>query len=103
MFGTVAVLKPKPGQEQAVLAHFDHWWKDRAPQTPGALLGTLNRETDNPNELLLSVVFSSQKAYEDNANNPEQDKWYRELVAMLESEPQWIDGQVLGVHCRGAL
>jgi len=103
MFGTIAVVTPRSGQEEAVVAHFHRWWKDRAPRVPGALLGTLNREASNPAELLMTVVFSSQAAYEANAADPEQDTWYRELVALLEGEPRWIDGDVLAVHCRGAI
>jgi hypothetical protein len=103
MFGTVAVIKPRPGEEGAVVETFHRWWRDRAPRVPGALLGTLNRETSDPSELLMTVVFASKAAYEANAADPEQDLWYRDLVALLEGEPRWIDGDVIAVHCRGAI
>jgi quinol monooxygenase YgiN len=103
MFGTIAVVKPRPGQEAAVVEHFNRWWKDRAPRVPGVLMGTLNRNTSNPAELMMTVVFASANAYQNNANDPEQDRWFRELVPLLEEEPRWIDGDVLAAHSRGAV
>jgi hypothetical protein len=61
------------------------------------------RAASNPAELMLTVCFSSKAAYEENANHPEQDNWYRHLVTLLEEEPRWIDGDVLAVHSRGAV
>lgn len=103
MFGTTAVAKPRPGQEAAVVAHFNQWWKERAPLVRGALLGTLCRNASNPAELIMTVVFASKALYEENANDPVQDTWHRELLTLLEEEPNWIDGDVLGVHSRGAI
>jgi quinol monooxygenase YgiN len=103
MFGTIAIAKPRPGQEDAVVAHVTRWWKDRAPTIRGPLVGTVYRETENPGELMVSVVFSSREAYEANAAAPEQDAWYRELLELLDGEPRWIDGEVLACHSRGAI
>ena len=103
MFGTTALGRPRPGQEGAVVEHFNRWWRDRAPRARGALLGTLYRNTSDPAELIMTVVFASKALYEANADDPEQDGWYRDLVALLEAEPQWIDGDVLAVHSRGAV
>jgi hypothetical protein len=103
MFGTTALLKPHSGQEPAVVEHFNRWWRERAPSVPGVLLGTLSRSASNPAELLLTVAFASKSSYESNAADPEQDRWYRQLVTLLEEEPRWIDGDVLAVHSRGAV
>lgn len=51
----------------------------------------------------MTVVFASKALYEANAADPEQDRWYRQLTTLLEGEPRWIDGDVLAVHCRGAV
>lgn len=103
MFGTIAVAKPRPGQESAVVEHWNRWWRERAPTVPGVLLGTISRNASNPAELLVTVAFASKASYEANAAAPEQDRWFRELVALLEEEPRWIDGDLLGVHSRGAV
>ena len=86
-----------------MVEHFNLWWKDRAPKVSGALLGTLSRDVTNSAELLMTAVFASEATYRQNADDPEQDVWYRKLLALLEDEPRWIDGQVLGVHSRGAI
>ena len=95
MYGTIALAKPKQGQEQAVVEMLEQWWRQRRPQVPGALASTLYRNESNPAELMLAVVFESKEAYQRNAENPEQDKWYRQLVEHLEGEPRWIDGEIL--------
>jgi len=93
MFGTIALLKPKAGNEAAVNAEFDRWWAERRPKVKGAIASTLYRNASNPAELMVAVVFESKETYEANANDPEQDTWFREkLVPLLESEPRWIDG-----------
>jgi hypothetical protein len=103
MFGTTAIAKPKPGQEAAVVEHWNRWWRDRAPRAQGALLGTISRNVSDPSELLVTVAFASKALYEANAADPEQDAWYQKLVSLLEEPPRWIDGDVLGVHSRGAV
>jgi quinol monooxygenase YgiN len=98
MFGTIAILKPKSGQDVAVLEALNAWWEERRPKVPGAIASTLHRNDKNPQELIMSVVFDSKETYEANASDPEQDKWYQHLRGLLESDPVWMDGDVLA--CR---
>jgi hypothetical protein len=49
----------------------------------------------DPNEIHLAVIFESREAYMKNANDSGQDARYREMLAMLESEPEWHDGEVI--------
>ena len=95
MYGTIALMKPKAGQEAAMVAMLDKWWSERRPKVKGAISSTIYRNVQNPAELMMAVVFDSKENYEANANDPEQDRWYREMVALLEGEPRWIDGDVL--------
>lgn len=95
MYGTVAFAKPKAGQEQALVDMLDKWWNERAPTTRGAIASTIHRNESTPGEIIISVVFESKEAYVANAENPEQDKWYQELRALLDADPRWLDGEVL--------
>jgi quinol monooxygenase YgiN len=97
MFGTLMVMRPKQGHEQAVLEMMDTWVRERAPRIEGFLTAALYRNEGDPKELIGAVVFQSRDAYFANANDPEQDRWYRRLVEHLESEPRFIDGDVLKV------
>ena len=62
MYGTVAFVKPKAGQEQALVDTLDRWWKERAPNTRGAVATTIHRNEGTPGELIISVVFESKEA-----------------------------------------
>jgi hypothetical protein len=100
VFGTIALMKPKAGKEEDVIRHFESWWTERATKVKGPLGGDLRRNTGNPAELIATVTFDSEEHYKENANDPEQDRWYRELVALLEKDPVWIDGEVIARHNR---
>ena len=95
MFGTIFTMKPKSGQEAAVVELFKRWDRERRPKIKGAVAGHLYRNEQNPAELMAAVVFDSRANYFANASDPEQDQWYRDLVGVLEAEPRFIDGEVL--------
>lgn len=95
MYGTVAILKPKQGEERNVVESMDRWWRERRPVVRGAISSTLYRNESNPSELIMSVVFDSKEDYQANADDPEQDRWYQQLRSKLESDPRWMDGEVL--------
>jgi len=92
MFGTVAIIKPNPGQEQAIADKLNEWWETRRTQIDGALSSAIHR---NGQELILSVVFDNEEHYRTNADDPAQDAWYREIRAMMAEDPRWLDGEVL--------
>ena len=98
MFGTIAIFRPKSGEETAVMEALNAWWEERRPKVQGAVASTLHRNDSNPSELILSVVFDSKENYEANASDPGQDKWYQHLRGLLDSDPVWMDGDVLS--CR---
>jgi hypothetical protein len=41
------------------------------------------------------VVFDSEANYYNNAADPEQDRWYRQLRNLLMADPEWSDGDIL--------
>ena len=98
MYGTIGIFKIQPGSEDAAVEYSNNWWRDRAPNAKGAVAGSLHRNASNPSEFILSVVFESKEAYEANAADPEQDKWYQGLRALLSADPRWMDGDVLGCN-----
>ena len=93
MYGTIALMKPKEGQVDALNALFEEWWTERRPKVKGAISSTVYRNVSNPAEIMVAVVFDSKENYVANAEDPEQDEWYQKLVALLEAEPRWIDGE----------
>ncbi len=95
MYGTIAIVKVSPENRSKVTSMFDSWWSERAPKVKGAVASTLHVNDANPSELILSVVFESKETYDANANDPAQDTWYKQLRALLDSDPRWMDGEVL--------
>lgn len=92
MYGTVARFRVKPGMEGRIVEQlriFD------AAKVPGVVAVYSYRMDTNPNEYYVSVVFASKEAYLANAQSSEQDARYRQMLTMLESEPEWHDGEII--------
>jgi hypothetical protein len=49
------------------------------------------------NDYYLAVVFESRETYVANAESPEMDVRYRQWLPLLESEPDWHDGEIVNV------
>jgi antibiotic biosynthesis monooxygenase (ABM) superfamily enzyme len=95
MFGTIARVKVKPGQEQAFRDFGDTWWRDRAPKVKGALTGYLCKPVNGPaDEMLMIAIFDNRENYMANANDPEQDKWYQQFRSYLSVDPEWNDVEI---------
>jgi heme-degrading monooxygenase HmoA len=92
LYGTVARIHVKPGAEQPLMAQF----RDFASlHVPGYRATYAYRMDSDPNEFYLAVVFDSKESYRANAESPEQDKRYREMLPLLERAPEWHDGEIL--------
>jgi hypothetical protein len=95
MFGTVWRARVKPGQEAAFEAFGRRWSTERAPATTGFIAEYLVRSSERPGEVAGIVIFDSEANYRALAADPAQDRWYQELRATLEADPEWFDGQIL--------
>lgn len=95
MYGTVARLQLNPGMEEQLL-EFDH--REHTASIPGYIGEYVYRMDADPNVYYLAVVFDSKEAYVKNANSPEQDARYQEMRAMLASDPEWNDGEVVSTY-----
>ena len=92
MYGTVARCRIKPGMERQ-LAEQVHMFE--AAKISGTVAVYTYRMDADPNEYYLAVVFASKEAYWANAQSPEQDVRYRQLLLLLEHEPEWHDGEIV--------
>jgi hypothetical protein len=98
MYGTMVRIRPQLGQEATVDALNRRWLKERAPQVPGFIAEYLLESSSRPGELVGLVLFDSESSYRKNAADPEQDRWYRELRAALETNPVWNDGEIVALE-----
>jgi quinol monooxygenase YgiN len=95
MFGTVARLQLKPGHQQALMDLQNTWDDTRDPAAVGAVAVYVFQSERDANECSLVAIFRDRDAYFANANDPEQDRWYRQMREHLESDPEWVDGEVV--------
>lgn len=92
MYGTVARIRLMRGKEaelSGLLREYDQ------SKVPGAVSEYLYRTDDDPNEYYLVVVFAGKEQYMANADSPDQDARYQKLRALLETDPEWHDGEIV--------
>jgi quinol monooxygenase YgiN len=92
MYGTIARLKVKPGKVETLKNHMS---KVTASHQPGFVSATAYRMDADSNEVLLVVAFESKQAYVANANRPETDADFKEMMQFLVAEPEWHDGEII--------
>lgn len=92
MYGTVARIRVKPGAESQLREQMEQY---NAVKVPGFVTTYVYRTDANPNEYYMAVIFDSKDAYWANANSPEQDARYREMMTSLDAEPEWHDGEII--------
>lgn len=91
MYGTVAKIRVKPGG----LEKLDEWGPEEDAQSAGAVAVYAFQMDEDPNEAYMVAVFESKEAYVTNAESPEQDARYREMLQWIEGEPEWHDGEIV--------
>jgi hypothetical protein len=95
MFGTIYRMQPKAGQELAIAEHLRRWERERRPEANGTVAGFLFKPRENSGELIGVAIFDSEANYRKTSDAPAQGRWYRQLREMLETDPEWNDGDVL--------
>lgn len=93
MYGTVALLRIRPGQEAALLDEVRA--EDLEAHMPGYIAQYVYRADADPHCYWLVVLFESRETYHANAASPEQHLRYLRLRALLTAEPEWHDGEVV--------
>jgi len=92
MYGTVAKLRVKAGAEQQFLQVAEI--TESAP-IAGAVAVYVYQMDKDSREFYMAVVFESKESYVANANSPEQHQRFLQMMEVLESEPEWHDGNVV--------
>ncbi len=93
MYGTIARMKLKPNAFEQLETQINSIEADLA--AAGWMSTTVYRSDNDLNEAWLAVVFESKEAYHANAQSPEQAKRYEQMRALLETDPEWHDGEVV--------
>lgn len=92
MYGTIARLKVKPDRVEALqqlTASYDDL------EVPGFVGTHVYRMDADDTEYYLVVLFEDRDTYRKNAEDPAQDRRYREMRELLAEDPEWHDGEVV--------
>ena len=95
MYGTVAYIRIKPGMEETLQRQMAQARESTAPIIPGLVFQYAYKMDANPNEYYLMVGFESREAYVANAASPEQNERFTALREMMETDPEWHDGEIV--------
>lgn len=92
MYGTVFKMRPKDGKIDAINALMERQRRER-----GGIAGFQHafRLHEANGDVWVMVMFDNEAAYRKNAADPDQDKRYRQLRDLLESDPEWHDGEII--------
>ena len=74
---------------------FRRWQREQAPKAPGFKGEYLLREKGSPNGCIQVVLFENEQLAQQNSNRPETNQYYREMLQLIEGEPQFIDTEVV--------
>ncbi len=92
MYGTIARMRLKPGMEQQLAQHLEEF---EALSVAGFVRSTIYRLDAGTNEYMVAVAFETKEAYGANAESPEQAARYQRMRELLESDPEWNDGEIV--------
>jgi quinol monooxygenase YgiN len=89
MYGTIAKLKAKKGSIEQLR-------KMEMARRPAGYVATYVFQSDtSQDELWLVAIFKDKATYVANAESPEQDREFKNLMQFLTAEPEWHDGEVV--------
>lgn len=94
MYGTIARMRIKQGAEDEFERLSREFESERGP-SGGWIATAVYRSNDDPQEVWMAVVFRDRESYESNAASPEQNEMYDQMRDLMESDPEWHDGEVI--------
>jgi quinol monooxygenase YgiN len=92
MYGTLARMRIRPGSESAIQELEREWFRTRGRSVKGVGPSYILAPDGDAGSRWLVAIFDDEAAYKANADDPEQDAWYRQMRQHLLEDPEWIDG-----------
>jgi quinol monooxygenase YgiN len=91
MYGTLARMKATKENQQKLREMMDPSAQRQVEGFRASYVVTPDQRDD---EIWLLAVFEDEASYKKNAASPEQDKEFRAYRALLDGDPEWIDGTI---------
>jgi hypothetical protein len=77
--------------EETLRGHLERWQRELGPRFPGSVRDLLLKVDGDEREYVVLHLFASREAYGAMAGDAAQDRWYQELVTLLDAPPQFTD------------
>ena len=92
MYGSVARWRVKEGSER----EFEQLVAEVTAEIPAGSRGMfLYRADADPREYWVASSWESKDAYTSNSGTPEQNERFRRLRELMDSDPEWHDGEIV--------
>lgn len=92
MYGTIGHFRVKAGMGERLLEIFQ---QVEALKLHGSLAAYCYHTDASAQDYYIAVVFTSKEAYYAHAEHPEVVAIDNRLMELLESEPEWHDGEIV--------
>lgn len=95
MYGTIGMMRAREGKGDDLVESFRRQLQGYygVSGAIGLLLYRLDRD---PSDFIMVPIFDSRESYFANAGSPAQQEMTDELAPLLEAEPEWHDGEIVG-------
>jgi hypothetical protein len=98
MYGSAFRIQVKPGLDEAMHAIHKDWLQERRPEAVGFVADYALKSERTPGEWIILAIFDSEENYRKNGADPEQHQQYLSLRALLETDPEWNDGEIFVIE-----
>jgi quinol monooxygenase YgiN len=89
MYGTVMRAKIKAGQQEAFRSYARQ--QGSPSDASGWISSEFAYEDKDPNRIVGIIRFKDKDSYVRNANTPQTNENYNQMLQFLEGPPEWID------------
>jgi heme-degrading monooxygenase HmoA len=89
MFGTIMRAQAKAGQRDAFIEAMRR--RGTAGNNPGFLSAEIGYEDKDPDRVIAVIHFRDRESYMANADRPQTDADYKDMLQYLAGPPEWID------------
>jgi hypothetical protein len=88
-------MKALPGKVDELTAMMSSMDDESQARERGWVGDVVGRRKDDPDEIWGCVTWDTSERYYANADSPEQNAEYEKMRALLASDPEWFDCDVL--------
>ena len=90
MYGTIGRMMPKAGKRDVLIGMMS---APPAGATANGYRGSYLLKAEEGDELVVAVMYEDKDAYVAMVHDPQTDENFGRIMALLEEEPSWTDGE----------